>query len=330
MMYQKEEAPAVRNYKDTVFRRLFSDKEKLLSLYNAVNGTDYDRPEELTIVTLENAIYMTVKNDLAFLVDFHLHLYEHQASVNPNMPLRFLQYVAKEYEKLIAQDTLYGRRLIKLPAPMFVVFYNGTAEQPEEQTLYLSEAFYESKEEPQLELKVRVLNLNRGYNTKIKEQCKVLEEYMQYVDCVRRRAQKSSFKEAVALAVEECIEKGILRDFLIANKAEVISMSIFEYDEEKTRKALEEYGYERGEAAGIELGNKRGIEQGIKQGIKQERVSMIRRLFEKRYSAGEIADILEIDEEYVSAVIEQLTEEPGATDKELVSRLQDRKAKDKI
>lgn len=258
MLHKKEKTPIVRNYKDTLFRRLFSDKEKLLSLYNAVNGTRYDRPEELEIVTLENAVYMAVKNDMAFIVDFRLHLYEHQATVNPNMPLRFLQYVTKEYEKLVAQDTLYGGRLIRLPSPRFVVFYNGVQEQPEVQTLCLSEAFDKEQGEPQLELKVQVLNINKGYNTKMKEQCKVLREYMEYVDCVRRRLEGSSLEEAVPLAVEECIEKGILKDFLIANKAEVISMSIFEYDEEKSRKALEEYAYERGEAAGLE----QGIEQG--------------------------------------------------------------------
>ncbi len=262
MLHKKEKTPIVRNYKDTLFRRLFSDKEKLLSLYNAVNGTRYDRPEELEIVTLENAVYMAVKNDMAFIVDFRLHLYEHQTTVNPNMPLRFLQYVTKEYEKLVAQDTLYGGRLIRLPSPRFVVFYNGVQEQPEVQTLCLSEAFDKEQGEPQLELKVQVLNINKGYNTKMKEQCKVLREYMEYVDCVRRRLEGSSLEEAVPLAVEECIEKGILKDFLIANKAEVISMSIFEYDEEKSRKALEEYAYERGEAAGLEQGMELGIEQG--------------------------------------------------------------------
>lgn len=94
-----------RTYKDTVFRMLFREKKELLSLYNAMNGSDYSNPEELQIVTLENAVYMNMKNDLAFLADFHLYLYEHQSTVNSNMPLRFLQYVAKEYEKLIGGDT---------------------------------------------------------------------------------------------------------------------------------------------------------------------------------------------------------------------------------
>ena len=100
----------VRNYKDTVFRMLFRDKARLLELYNAVNQTSYENPEELQIVTLENAVYLGMKNDVAFIIDFHMYLYEHQSTVNPNMPLRFLQYVAKEYEKLVKQDKLYRNK----------------------------------------------------------------------------------------------------------------------------------------------------------------------------------------------------------------------------
>lgn len=99
---QKNSRPSVtRNYKDTVFRKLFEDKRELLSLYNAVSGTAYNNREELEIVTLDNAIYMNMKNDLAFIIDFELNLYEHQSTGNPNMLVRFLQYVTKEYERLV-------------------------------------------------------------------------------------------------------------------------------------------------------------------------------------------------------------------------------------
>ena len=237
---QEETVRAERKYKDTVFRMLFKDKERLLSLYNAINGSHYEDPEELEIVTLENAIYMNVKNDLAFLIDLQLHLYEHQSTVNPNMPLRFLQYISKEYENLIDMKKLYKSKLVEIPTPKFVVFYNGTEKQPERQVLRLSNAYQNKLGEPPLELQVEVLNINAGYNNEIKEQCKVLEEYMQYVDCVRKEAEDKDLESAVSSAVDKCIKQGILSDFLLANKAEVISMSIFEYDEEAVKKILRE------------------------------------------------------------------------------------------
>ncbi len=117
---------ANRKYKDTVFRMLFSEKKNLLALYNAVAGKTYTNPEQLHIVTLENAIYMGMKNDLAFIIDTNLFLYEHQSTYNPNIPLRDLFYVANEYQKLVDRKSLYATKLQKIPAPKFLVFYNGT------------------------------------------------------------------------------------------------------------------------------------------------------------------------------------------------------------
>ena len=125
-MAQKEQATANRNYKDTVFRMLFSDWKNLLSLYNAVSGAHYDDPEKLEIITLENAIYMGMKNDLAFIIGTDLFLYEHQSTYNPNMPLRDLFYISSEYQKLVDKKSLYSSVLQKIPAPQFIVFYNGT------------------------------------------------------------------------------------------------------------------------------------------------------------------------------------------------------------
>lgn len=122
---------ANQKYKDTVFRMLFSDKKNLLSLYNAINRTKYDDPEKLQIVTLENAIYMGMKNDLAFIIDMNLFLYEHQSTYNPNIPLRDLFYISAEYQKLVDRKSLYSSSLQKIPAPYFIVFYNGTEKQEE-------------------------------------------------------------------------------------------------------------------------------------------------------------------------------------------------------
>lgn len=239
---------ADRRYKDTVFRMLFKEKKELLELYNAVSGRSYRDPELLEIVTLESAIYMGMKNDLAFLIDMNLYLFEHQSTVNKNMPLRFLQYVSAEYEKLTVSENLYQRALVKIPAPHFLVFYNGVENCDEQTELKLSDAFQVSEDMPELELRVRVLNINEGFNEELKEACRTLKEYMLYVDKVRNYAKSMPISEAVDKAVDECISQGVLESFLLKNKAEVKYMSIFEYDEEAVRQGIRDEAYAEGEA----------------------------------------------------------------------------------
>ena len=255
---------ANRKYKDTIFRWIFSQIENLLSLYNAVTGKHYQNPEELEIVTLENAIYMGMKNDLAFLINLELNLYEHQSTWNPNMPLRDLFYVAKEYEQLIRKETLYSSRLVKLPVPRFLVFCNGRMpDQAEKIVLKLSDSFEKRTGEPELELKVTVLNINAGCNETLMNACRLLKEYSLYVARVRSYASQMDMNTAVNRAVEECISEGILADFLLKSRAEVVAMSIFEYDEERERELIKkaefECGKEEGLKAGIELGKAQGI-----------------------------------------------------------------------
>lgn len=257
---------AKREYKSTMFCMIFREKKELLELYNAVNHSDYTDSEALQIVTLENAIYMNMKNDLAFLIDMHLNLYEHQSTFNPNMPLRDLFYVSREYQKLVNDASIYASTQIKIPAPRFIVFYNGRDVRPGKEVIRLSDAYYTGEKEPELELKVTVLNINEGNNRELLADCRTMKEYMQYVSCVRKYAamEGMTLNEAVTKAVDECIEKGILADFLRKNKAEAISVSIFEYNEaeetEKLRRAEYAVGYDAGVAAGIE----QGIEQGIR------------------------------------------------------------------
>ncbi len=247
-----------RKYKDTVFRMLFSDRKNLLSLYNAINGSRYTDPEELEIVTLENAIYMGMKNDLAFIIDTGLFLYEHQSTYNPNMPLRDLLYISAEYQKLVDDKSLYSSRLQKIPAPNFIVFYNGTEKKEERWENYLSESYETRMGDPNLELKVITLNINEGYNKELMEQCRILREYAQYVAKVREYAKEMELDAAVEQTIKECIREGILAEFLRRNKSEVVAMSIFEYDKEeeekKLRKAEYEYGFDSGYDSGYETG----------------------------------------------------------------------------
>ena len=252
----EKELSANRKYKDTVFRMLFSDKANLLSLYNAINGSNYKDPDQLEIVTLENAVYMGMKNDLSFLIDTSILLYEHQSTYNPNMPLRDLFYISSEYQRLVDKKTLYSSQLQKIPAPSFIVFYNGTEREEDSWVNYLSESFETLPDEPNLELKVVTLNINEGHNPKLMEQCQTLREYAQYVAKVRHYTDRMPLNEAVTLAVNDCINERILEEFLRQNRSEVIAMSIFEYNKEeeerKIRKAEYEAGFAKGESRGTE------------------------------------------------------------------------------
>ncbi len=235
-----------RNYKDTVFRMIFREKENLLNLYNALNGTAYEETGDLEITTLENAVYMNYKNDISFVFDFELLLYEHQSTCSPNMPLRDLLYVARVLQNRIKDANLYSRSLIRIPAPRFVVFYNGTDFLPEQQILYLSDAFEKRQDEPSLELSVTVYNINLDNNRELLQACCLLKEYAQYVAQVRAYAEKMPLPEAVEKAVDDCIKSGILSAFLTKNRAEAIAVSIFEYDEEKHMKSERKEWHEKG------------------------------------------------------------------------------------
>ena len=240
------EVKVQRNYKDSVFRMLFKNKENLLSLYNSLNKTAYTDVDELEITTLENAVYMNYKNDVSFVFDFELMLYEHQSTVNPNMPLRDLLYVTSILQKRISSENLYGSKRVMIPSPRFVVFYNGVDSQPERQILKLSDAYEKKQGQPELELTVTVYNINRGFNDEIMDACRTLREYAMYVEQVRAYAKQLPLGEAVEKAVDYCIKAGILSEFLRKNRAEVIMLSIFEYDEEAHHKLLYEEGVEDG------------------------------------------------------------------------------------
>ena len=216
--------------------------------YNAVNGKNYTNPDDLQVVTLDNAIYLGIKNDLAFILDMNLYLYEHQSTYNPNIPLRNLFYIADEYQKLIVRKSLYSTSLQKIPTPRFVVFYNGTKKVEDLTIFRLSSAYEHPSPDPDLELRVTMFNVNEGHNKELMDHCHTLKEYAQYVTKIRKYTSISelSLEDSVKRAVNECIEEGILSEFLLKNKAEVIKMSIYEYDKEfeekKLRKAEFEYG----------------------------------------------------------------------------------------
>ena len=261
--------PVQRNYKDTLFRMIFSDKEALLSLYNAMSGNEYDDPEELEIVTLENAIYMNKKNDLAFVIDSSLNLYEHQSTDSLNLPIRNLFYISRELEKLTRQQSLYSPKRVMVPTPRFIVFYNGKDTSWERKVEKLSDSYEQKMGNPELELKVTMLNINFGKNSELMKKCKTLFEYMQYVEKVRKYTAIMSISHAVERAVNESIKEGILADFLLKNKAEAVQMSIFEYDEEKEMKLIRRDMMEIGREQGLQQGMRDGMVKGRKEEFKE-------------------------------------------------------------
>ncbi|WP_051151058.1 hypothetical protein [Butyrivibrio sp. VCB2006] len=244
---------ANRKYKDTVFRLLFKeDRKALLDLYNAINHSHYNNPDELIVNTLDNAIFMGMHNDLSFIIDTHLNIYEHQSTKCPNIPLRCLFYVSSLYSQLIDEDKIYGDSRISIPEPHFVVFYNGTDEMPEEMTYRLSELYESCSDSPDLELTVKVLNINHGMNNDLMHSCQKLNEYSLYVAKVREYSQTLSLTQAVQRAIDYCIDHDILKDFLIKERKAVIMYSLYEYNKAGHMKAIKEESFEQGRSEGRE------------------------------------------------------------------------------
>ena len=269
-----------RMYKDRLFRLLFSEKTQLLELYNALNQSSYTRAEDLEIVTLEDVLYMKMKNDVAFVLEESLNLYEHQSTYNPNMPLRGLFYFAEIYRQLAGDRHLYSSRLISLPTPVYVVFYNGGLEVGEEETLRLSDAYSGKDTKSCLELTARILNINCGCNRELMEHCQTLGEYACFVGKVKEYAKEGDLTRAIDRAIDECIQENILRNFLIKRRSEVMNTLLTEYDEERVLKDLSQEFYEDGFQAGQETGHSIGLAEGRAEG-KQEISRLLKRLLEE-------------------------------------------------
>jgi len=274
-----------RNYRDNVFCLLHRDRKNLLSVYNAINGTDYQNEDDLTVVTLELAFCVRMKNDAAFVIDGRLSLYEQQSTVNPNMPLRDLYYVAEELKKIVPMSELYRKSPVRIPAPKFLVFYNGEEEQPAEVELRLSNLYERDTKDPELELVVRQININKGYNEEFLKKCESLRGYMIFVDKVRKRkAAGIALRDAVTAAVDECISENVLADFFHEHRSEVIEMGIYEFDEEAyeriIREESEQEGMKKGRAEGREEGRAEGREEGRAEGKAEDILELLEDLGE--------------------------------------------------
>lgn len=243
-----ETVTVVRSYKDTVFRLVFKEKKELLSLYNALNGSNYENEDELEVNTIEESFYMHIKNDVSFIFDFKINVFEHQSTVNPNMPIRALQYITTLYEKYIADNKMdiYSPKKITLPAPVFIVLYNGVVKQPEKKILKLSSLF--EAETNMMELDIVQYNINEGYNVDLLNACKTLGDYAKFVAKIREYGSDYPLAQAANLAIEYCIEHGILDEFLKKYRSEVNMSLLTEFDEELHDRTLKSIGYEDGVA----------------------------------------------------------------------------------
>ncbi|MBQ6441488.1 MAG: hypothetical protein IJJ13_02705 [Lachnospiraceae bacterium] len=232
-----------RKLKDTLFRKLFGeDKATALSLYNAVNGTSHPNPEDLEFTTLEDVIWMKVKNDVSFAFTRSLNLYEHQSTYNPNMPLRGLLYFADLYRQLIpVSEKLYSQQLMKIATPKYVVFYNGERDAKDREVLKLSSAFEDPSAGSDYEWTATMLNINYGHNAKLIEKCETLREYSRLIFLIREYQKKEAdFDEAVSKAVDDCIKEGTLSEFLQKHRREVRDMCLTEFDEKKFEQVVKD------------------------------------------------------------------------------------------
>ena len=280
--------PVNRLYKSKIFAMLYSSKKELLELYNAVSGRHYEDPELLEINTLENAIYMSMHNDVSFLIDSRLSLYEHQATYSPNLPLRYLFYISDLYSGMTKDENLYGSKCVQIPTPQFIIFYNGIEELPDRTVLKLSDAYSVKEDQPALELTAIMLNINSGHNETLKNTCKSLKDYSEYTRRVREYAEVRPLEEAVEQAITECIEENILAEFLKQNRAEAKSVSIYEYDQEKHMRQEREASREEGREALLK--------------------ELIQKKLAKGYSIPDIAEALELEKSLISKLIQEIQE----------------------
>ena len=277
-----------RNYKDSVFVDLFAHdvtaKENFISLYNALHGTNLDaKTTDVQPVMLERVLYMKYYNDIAMLIDGKIViLIEHQSTINQNMPFRFLEYIARIYEKITTKDEKFGRKLVKLPVPEFYVFYNGKDDYPTESVMKLSDAFMQLDDELKnqlenenypLEISVKVININVDKENPILKRCEALKEYSEFIEQVRFNIE-NAVSEPLTTAIKEAIKKGFLSDYLNRKSTEVQNMLLAEYDYDTD----------------IAVQRKEAFEDGISLGEKKAKLETARKFLAMGLSVEQVAD----------------------------------------
>ena len=254
-----------RSYKDRLFKIIFEDKKELLSLYNALTGKNYQNPDELEINTIDDVIYMHLKNDMSFILDDWQNLFEQQSTFNPNQPLRGFFYFADLYKVKYFGKKIYSTRLLKIPTPQYIVFYNGTTSMPDRKELRLSDAFQQPTVQPDIEVVAHMLNINYGHNKELMERCQKLKEYAQFIDIIRHYLKENkqwSNERAISKAIDDCIQNNILRDILQKERLRVMASILSEFDEVGYKEMIRQEAYEDA----YEEAYEEGVEYGVKYG----------------------------------------------------------------
>ena len=291
-----------RRYKDSVFVDLFSNdrtaKDNFLALYNALYNTNYQSTAILKNIRLKQTMYMSFANDVSYLVDNKIIvLAEHQSTVNPNMPLRCLEYVTRLYEHIQNPRDRYSRALKKIPVPVFYVFYNGRENIPAQKILRLSDSFIKQPETPTLELVVKLININYDKDSQILKSCEPLGQYSRFVEAVRRHIAVDK-EHGFENAIKECIKNDILREYLQRKSREVVNMLIAEYDYDT------DIAVQREEASRIAFaeGREQGITQGISQGSRQKSLEIAKTMLTMHYPFEDICKISGLSPEEVRSI----------------------------
>ena len=297
-----------REIKNSVFVDLFYEDESAeaneIALFNAIHDKPLPEGTKIRRFRVDNTIYMNFQNDISFDAGGKVIVFgEHQSTVNENMPLRSLLYIGRAYERLVPPRSRYKKKIVPLPTPEFYTFYNGKEKWEKEKELRLSDAYIVKDGEPSLELKVKVINIRPEEHHEILEKCQVLKEYSQFMEIVQNY-QISGEEEPYKKAIKECIEKGILADYLMRKGSEVVNMLLDEYDYETDIEVQREEAREEGSEEGRKLGREEGREEGRELGERQKIISQIVKKLQKDKSVAEIADDLEEKEEVIAPIYE--------------------------
>ncbi len=300
-----------RKYKDTIFCDLFYQdkyaKQNNLDLYNALYNENLTDPDEITLMRLENTLFMDFYNDTAFSVgNRRIILSEHQSTINYNSPLRDLLYISGEYEQYFPTKVRYKKKAVRIPTPEFITFYNGIEDFPKEAVMRLSDSFAENESDPMLELTVRVININPGKNHEILQKCRVLREYSMLVEKTRKYGKD---KESLEKAVRYCIEKGILTEYLSRKGKAALNMLYAEYNyeddiavqreeaaEEAWNTARKEISAAKKETAAAKEETAAAKEEtaAVKEEAAKERnarLNTVKKMYQKGMSMEEISDM---------------------------------------
>jgi hypothetical protein len=293
-LYAETSAEPERNYKNNVFVDYIGTKEKLIEVYNAIRGTDYPQDTDIEINTLKNVLYRFIQNDISFVIDGKLVvLLEHQSTINLNMAIRMLEYIAKVYEQMIDSDAYYKRERILLPRPEFIVLYNGREKCDEIREMKLSESYADGGGgKVDLELTVTVYNINRGMNKAVLERSRALNEYATLVAKIREYEDAGARLEtAVGNAVKYCIENDFMVDYLRKHGSDIMSILVHEYSYEEEVRVAKEEGFEKGR----ETGRAEAVQKAY-----ENTLAAARRMKAKEYSVDDIAECLGLSEDEIA------------------------------